>query len=280
MVVVMNKHIGAWYKKLSKWIVVHVVYGHFGQRRQLRDRYLTLMLNCLTGSIYEDPPLQVLGTKTFDPTLREYGWDWPSMAHSMIGRRRMDNLRFLTERVLFNRIPGDLIETGVWRGGACIFMRAVLDAYGIKNRKVWVADSFEGLPAPSAETYPADTGDTFHTYRELAVPLEEVQRNFRKYGLLDEQVVFLKGWFRDTLPNSETGPLAILRMDGDMYESTIDALNNLYDRVSPGGYIIVDDYRVVEGCRRAVDSFRMNKGISDPIVEIDGVGIYWQKTGH
>lgn len=238
------------------------------------------MLDCLTGSIYEDPPLKVLGIETFDPNLREYGWDWPSVAHSMIGRQRMANLRFLVERVLFDRISGDFIETGVWRGGACIYLRAVLEAYGVKNRRVWVADSFVGLPPPDEVAYPADAGDKFYTYAELAVSLERVKRNFERYGLLDEQVVFLKGWFKDTLPGAPTGPLAILRMDGDMYESTMDALSNLYDRVSPGGYVIVDDYRVVAGCRKAVDEFRARRGIDDVIVEIDGVGVYWQKMGH
>jgi len=235
------------------------------------------MQDCLTGSIYEDPPLKVLGSEHFDPTLREYGWDWPSVAHSMIGRKRMGNLRLLAERVLFDCIPGDFIETGVWRGGACIYLRAVLEAYGVKDRRVWAADSFEGLPPPDA-AYPADIGDKFHTYRELAVPLETVKHNFERYGLLDGQVMFLKGWFKDTLPDAPTGPLAILRMDGDMYESTMDALTHLYDRVSPGGYVIVDDYRVVEGCRRAVDEFRAGRGIADEIVEIDGVGVFWQKT--
>jgi len=275
---VVSSRINRWLPKLRRLVVSYIWYRNFGSMRRIRDRYLQLMRDCLTGSIYEDPPLKVLGTESFDPTLREYGWDWPSIAHSMIGRKRMDNLRLLTERVLFDHVPGDLIETGVWRGGACIYMRAILEAYGIKNRRVWVADSFEGLPPPDAENYPADTGDVFHTYRELAVPLEVVQHNFKRYFLLDEHVMFLKGWFRDTLPSSQTGPLAILRMDGDMYESTIDALNNLYDRVSLGGYIIVDDYRVVEGCRHAVDDFRTRRGIHDAIVEIDGVGIYWQKT--
>lgn len=244
----------------------------------MRDRYLQLMLDCLTGSIYEDPPLKALGSDKFDSTLREYGWDWPSMAHSMIGRKRMENLRLLAERVLFDGIPGDFIETGVWRGGACIYLRAILEAYGVKDRSVWAADSFEGLPPPDAEAYPADAGDTFHTYRELAVSIEMVKRNFARYGLLDDQVIFLKGWFRDTLPDSQTGPLAILRMDGDMYESTMDALNHLYDRVSAGGYVIVDDYRVVDGCRQAVDDFRARRDIRDEIVEIDGVGVFWQKS--
>lgn len=257
--------------------MIHVRYRHFGSLRRMRNRYLELMQDCLTGSIYEDPPLKVLGSETFDSTLREHGWDWPSVAHSMIGRKRMGNLRYLAECVLFNGVPGDFIETGVWRGGACIYLRAILTAYGVKSRRVWVADSFQGLPPPDA-AYPADAGDIFHTYRELAVSQEEVQRNFGRYGLLDEQTVFLKGWFRDTLPAAPTGPLAILRMDGDMYESTMDALTHLFDRVSIGGYVIVDDYRVVAGCRQAVDEFRARRGIEDAIMEIDGVGIYWQKN--
>jgi len=265
-------------RALRRLAVSLLRYRHFGRLRRARQLYLQLMLDCLTGSIYEDPPLKALGSDTFDPTLREYGWDWPSMAHSMIGRKRMENLRLLAERALFDGIPGDFIETGVWRGGACIYLRAILEAYGVRERHVWAADSFEGLPPPDADTYPADAGDTFHTYRELAVPLEAVKRNFERYGLLDDHIVFLKGWFRDTLPGCQTGPLAILRMDGDMYESTMDALTHLYDRVSAGGYVIVDDYRVVDGCRQAVDDFRARRGILDEIVEIDGVGVFWQKS--
>ncbi len=265
-------------RALRRLAVSLMRYRHFGRLRRTRQLYLQLMLDCLTGSIYEDPPLKALGSDKFDPTLREYGWDWPSMAHSMIGRKRMENLRLLVERVLFEGIPGDFIETGVWRGGACIYLRAILEAYGVKGRRVWAADSFEGLPPPDAESYPADAGDTFHTYRELAVSIEMVKRNFARYGLLDDQVVFLKGWFRNTLPDSQTGPLAILRMDGDMYESTMDALSHLYDRVSAGGYVIVDDYRVVDGCRQAVDDYRARRGICDEIVEIDGVGVFWQKS--
>ncbi len=266
------------FRRLRHEVLARIRLGSRGDLRRIRNRYLQLMEDCLTGSIYQDPPLKVLGSEIFDPELREYGWDWPSVAHSMIGRKRMGNLRLLTERVLFDHVPGDLIETGVWRGGACIYFRAILEAYGIKDRRVWVADSFEGLPPPNAAAYPADAGDVFHTYRELAVSMEEVQRNFDRYGLLDEQTVFLRGWFRDTLPNAPTGPLAILRMDGDMYESTMDALIPLYDRVSVGGYVIVDDYRVVAGCRRAVDEYRAKRGIEDAIEEIDGVGIFWQKT--
>lgn len=267
------------FRRVRYWLGAYLFFHHFGRVRRIRERYLQLMLDCLTGSIYQDPPLKVLGSEVFDPKLREYGWDWPSVAHSMIGRKRMGNLRTLAERVLFERVPGDFIETGVWRGGACIYLRAILEAYGIRNRRVWAADSFAGLPPPNEAEYPADAGDQFHTYDELAVSVDQVKRNFERYGLLDDQVVFLKGWFKDTLPAAATGPLAILRMDGDMYESTMDALVHLYERVSPGGYVIVDDYRVVAGCQKAVDEFRQQRGIHDEIVEIDGVGIYWRKTG-
>jgi O-methyltransferase len=265
-------------RTLRRILRSYVLFRHFGSVRSARQKYLQLMLNCLVGSIYDDPPLKSMGNGEFNAELREYGWDWPSKAHSMIGKKRMENIRYLVENILFNGVPGDLIETGVWRGGACIYMRAILDIYGVRNRKVWLADSFEGLPPPDPTNYPADADDNFHTYTDLAVSIDVVRNNFAKYNLLDDKVVFLKGWFKDTLPSSATGPLALLRLDGDMYESTMDALRNLYDRLSVRGFIIIDDYRVVEGCRSAVDDFRSSRNINDAIIEIDGVGVYWQKT--
>ena len=243
---------------------------------RLRDAYLSLMESCLTGVIYEDRSFNAVGGGVYDPAVREVGRDWPSTAHTMIGVQRLSNLRRLAEDVICNGIPGDFIETGVWRGGACILMRAVLRAYSIADRRVWVADSFAGVPPPNQAHYPADTGSDYHTYRELAIDQDEVRRNFEKYGLLDDQVVFLKGWFKDTLPSAPIDQLALLRLDGDLYESTIVALNSLYDKLSPGGYVIVDDYHVVPGCHQAIDDFvklRKIPGLS----EIDGVGVYWQK---
>ena len=199
------------------------------------------------------------------------------MAHTMIGRKRLDNLQNCIQHVLVNRIPGDFIETGVWRGGATIFMRAMLKAWGDTSRIVWVADSFEGLPEPDGLNYPKDRGDTHHTYSELAVSLQTVQENFRKYALLDDQVRFLKGWFKDTLPTAPIEKLAILRLDGDMYESTMDGLKNLYAKLSRGGFLIVDDYGAVPACKDAVHDFRRDNKISEEIIEIDWGGVYWQK---
>lgn len=254
-----------------------ISWGYFAKLRFTRKRYLDLMQSCLTGTIYDDLPLPALGQKNYDAQLREYGWDWPSKAHTMIGVRRLSNVRILVENIIVNRVPGDLIETGVWRGGACIMMRAVLEIYGIKNRQVWLADSFEGLPTPNPVLYPADTDEKFHEYAELAVSMDAVKDNFMKYGLLDNQVVFLKGWFKDTLPNAPIKKLALLRLDGDLYESTIKPLEVLYDKVSIGGYVIVDDYHVVKACKQAVTDFFTSRNIAPEIIEIDGVGIYWQK---
>ena len=245
---------------------------------RLRDQYLSLIEKCLTGTLYEDRPLKALGTEVYDPALREVGRDWPSTAQTMIGVQRLRNLRTLVEDVIRSEVPGDLIETGVWRGGACILMRAVLSAYRIRDRRVWVADSFKGVPPPDAESYPADRESTYHTFPDLLVPADVVRRNIEKYGLLDNQVAFLEGWFKDTLPRAPIDALALLRLDGDLYESTIVALNSLYGKLSVGGYVIVDDYHVVAGCRQAIDDFLSDRGISPRISEIDGVGVFWQKT--
>ncbi|OGJ56307.1 hypothetical protein A3D88_01455 [Candidatus Peribacteria bacterium RIFCSPHIGHO2_02_FULL_52_16] len=207
---------------------------------------------------------------------RNTGKDWPKFAETMIGLSRLDNIQHCAETVLHENIPGDFIETGVWRGGATIFMRAILMAYGIKNRTVWVADSFEGLPSPDSQ-YPADTGDIHHLYKEvLAISLEQVQENFRRYDLLDGQVHFLKGWFKDTLSNAPIEHLAILRLDGDMYSSTMEALQALYDKLSPGGFLIIDDYGL-EGCKKAIHDFRKERNINEEIIIVDQTGAFWRK---
>lgn len=200
---------------------------------------------------------------------RAEGKDWPYHAHTMIGVERLRNIQTCVEDVIHSEVPGDLIETGVWRGGAAIFMRAVLKAYDISDRTVWVADSFQGLPPPDADRYPADAGLSFHEYEELAVPLEEVRENFNRYGLLDDQVEFLEGWFRDTLPTAPIEELAVMRLDGDYYESTWDALSNLYPKLSTGGYVIIDDYQLIEACRAAVDDFRRENAIIDELRTVD-----------
>jgi O-methyltransferase len=196
--------------------------------------------------------------------------------HSMIGTRRMRNIEECLDAVREAGVPGDLAETGVWRGGATVFMRGYLAAYGITDRLVWAADSFEGLPRPSHDE---DRGFDFSASVApiLSVSLEEVRALFARYGLLDEQVRFLKGWFKDTLGTAPISSLALLRVDGDLYESTIDSLVALYDKVSDGGFVLVDDYGDFPPCRKAVDDFRRDRAITSPIVAVDWSGVYWRK---
>ena len=244
---------------------------------ECRARYLDLIESSLVGMLCRDAPDTLMSASSeFDEARREVGRDWPSQAKTMIGTVRMRNLRHLVERVILEGVPGDLIETGVWRGGSCIYMRAILAAYSVKDRKVWVADSFEGLPPPNEEEFPADKGDPHHTFDALRVSLDDVKGNFEQYDLLDEQVAFLKGWFKDTLNTPAIASLALLRLDGDMYESTIQALDALYPKLSPGGYVIVDDYNLIT-CKKAVDDYRAHHQIESPIEEVDGAAVFWRK---
>lgn len=267
--------------------------------------YLELLKKCLTRIAFDDPiyiPMekrlpgwarwlylpfakifasknyQLMKIIDFDFQTRFIGRDHPIVAETMIGILRLNNIQDCALDVIHNNIPGDFIETGVWRGGATIFMRGILKAFNIKSRKIWVADSFQGLPPPNSTQYPEDNGSLWHLDPELAVSVEIVKSNFQRYDLLDNQVEFLVGWFRDTLPAAPISEIAILRIDGDLYESTMDALSNLYPKVSIGGYVIVDDYKDIASCRSAIDDYRREKGITDKIVEVDWTCIYWKKT--
>mgnify|MGYP002640379097 CR=1 FL=1 len=212
--------------------------------------------------------------------LREEGRDWPAWAATMTGSLRLDNLRSSIETVEEEDIPGDVVETGVWRGGAMIYACAVLDALGLpaEDRKVWLCDSFEGLPPPDTDKWPQDTGSTRHLRENFKVSLEEVLANFNRFRVPLERAEFLKGWFEDTIP----GPLAdrdiaILRLDGDMYGSTMHVLRSLYDRVTPGGFIIIDDWTASKETKLAVQDFWKERGVQPDVTKVDWTCVFWRK---
>jgi len=266
------------------------------QQNGFDQHYLDLLKKCLTASLYDESAWHIMASSSdpsertlkrplhfgwqvlrdwvarllytkklllvqerpLDMALRNEGKDWPYFGYTMAGHRRLENVQHCVADVLQQGIPGDLIETGVWRGGTTIFMRALLRAYNVTDRTVWVADSFEGLPAPTAAQDQRDLSQTDF----LKVSVDQVKKNFEKFDLLDDQVQFIPGWFSDTLPTAPIQQLAILRIDCDLYSSTMDVLTTLYDRVSPGGYVIVDDYYSWPECQQAVTEFLDQRNIN------------------
>ena len=208
--------------------------------------------------------------------VRSEGRDVPWCAQTMVGVERLANVRACVERVLADGVPGDLIETGVWRGGVVILMRAILDAWDDRGRVVVAADSFQGALRANVDTDPLEVGSALHAAEDLAVPREDVERNFDLYGLLDDQVQFVEGWFKDTLPALQNRTWSVARLDGDLYESTKDALVSLCPGLSVGGFLIVDDYGHGP-CRQAVLEYREEHGIDEPIQEIDWLGAFWRR---
>lgn len=192
---------------------------------------------------------------------------------TMIGYKRLKNIESLLIDVHANNIEGDFIECGVWRGGACIFARYILNNLQ-SDKIVFVADSFEGCPPPE-DKYIHDKGDRHFAVPMLSVSMEDVMANFEKFNLL-EGTTFIPGWFKDTLPLLDN-KFSIIRLDGDLYSSTIDALDNLYPKLSEGGYCIIDDYGQVHGCAMAVHDYREKHNITSEIITIDGSAIYWKK---
>lgn len=251
---------------------------------RLAHLYLEQLKKGVMDSLNRDIPDGVIEPRTFEEGTKPEWFNhfWYGNALTMCGMKKLNNVQFCVESCLQDTVPGDLVECGIWRGGASILMRGVLAAYGITDRTVWAADSFQGLPPPP----PASVDEIFYTYPDVvkinhfAVDLDTVMSNFRRYGLLDEQVRFLPGWFKDTLPQSPIEKIAVLRLDGDYYDSTMDILVHLYPKLSVGGYVIIDDWGLDQICgeKQAVIEYREAHGITDEVLEVDWQSSYWRKS--
>ncbi|MBK5110618.1 MAG: macrocin O-methyltransferase [Thermoleophilia bacterium] len=239
---------------------------------------LTDLLGVRTQTIHwnENGNLFLRHLKDEEMRFRVNGIDWPAHGMTMVGLERLDDLQGCVEEVVRNGVEGDLIEAGTWRGGASILMRATLNSLGVTDRTVWLADSFSGFPMPDREAYPEDSGIDFSDRDFIAVPIEEVKGNLDKYGC-GEGVEFVPGFFEDTMAGMAAGTWAIVRLDGDSYESTMLTLSKLYPGLSRGGYLIVDDYGALPECRRAVTEYREAHDITAPMETIDWTGVKWRK---
>lgn len=272
------------------------------------DRYLDLLKRSLLNEIYLDDELRILYLRdclqqkdsfSYDVLhdirdSRKHAFDRlkesrqlgrfvdrdihnSGFSHTMVGRERLDSLHECMDMIRTNNIQGDLVECGVWRGGCVIFIAAYLSIYGIRNRRVFAVDSFMGLPKPSVEP-DREIDLSQELFPELSVSMETVKENFRVYGLDPEDVIFLSGWFKDSLPDLNSRTIALLRLDGDLYESTRDCLVNLYDKVVEGGIVIIDDWGVLPPCQQAVIDFFNERNIPLPtMTKIDWSGVFWIK---
>jgi O-methyltransferase len=257
---------------------------------RMRTAYLELLKLCLcdlagartlsvsrTGDTRR-PDSQVKCRELSDEelVLRARGSDWPFSGLTMVGLKRLDDFQACIEAVVRDGVEGDVIEAGAWRGGASILARATLDSLGADERTVWVADSFRGLPAPDPDAFPEDRELDLSQVDFLAVPKEEVHGHFARFGL-DQGVELVEGFFDETLPRLRGHRWSVVRLDGDTYEATWVGLECLYPGLSAGGYLIVDDYGLIDECQAAVDDYRREHRITEPIEKVDWNGVRWRR---
>jgi O-methyltransferase len=207
--------------------------------------------------------------------------------HTMTSAIRSKVLWNLCRYVFESGIPGDFVECGVWRGGSAGLMGLALKHFSQK-RDLHLFDSFEGLPEPSLNDGPVAFGysggvcsGNLVSVNKCAAELNDVKHFlFREMKIPEKSVFFYKGWFQDTIPNlgKEPRDIAILRLDGDWYESTKICLESLFNRVVKGGVILIDDYFCWEGCRKATDEFLSTHGIAESLIQIDKDSAYFIKN--
>ena len=280
----------SYFEKHIDWAMQYVtnedkLTSSMSRRKHAIFAYIQFMKSMVSATAFNDAEISVKPHRTmrnigitFDADKRKNGTDWTFLGDTMTGWARLDNVYKLLTEVIENNIPGDYIETGVWRGGSSILARAIITALGEKDNRVsYVCDSFSGLPPGDRNL---DKGDkNWDNTPYLEIPYEVVASNFAKYGLLDSNVIFVKGFFRDSMfpLSKEVKRLSIMRLDGDMYESTVDVLYRLYDKLSLGGYVIIDDWFGFPARTACEDFFKVH-GINPEIIAIDTLSVYWKKT--
>ena len=195
------------------------------------------------------------------PSRAQIGSSEPVGDDPALGALRARTVAELIRRVLDEDIPGAIIAAGVGQGDGSIQLKQALLAHGPGDRIVYLAGPFEDHPPPNSD----------------AVSVADRQETFRRHGLLDNRVVFVKGRLAETLPALDAGPFALIRLDGDRYDLTYVSLEALYPKLSSGGFVIIDDMNSSPPCRQAVFDYRARMGINAPLTAIDLSAIWWRK---
>lgn len=269
---------------------VHRMSKQKGELSVDADLYLDLVRDTLTGAILRTPSVRpeqgeaaAMRRMPFNEDVRWQGADWCESCFTMAGGARIQNVRNLVSSTITESVPGDFLEAGTWRGGSSIMARAVQHVFGEDaKRRTYVCDSFSGLPRSSQ----GKDNDLWSQMHFLEVSQTEVEENLKRFVKLDDNVHFIKGYFSESLPKvradiqKDGRKLAVLRGDGDMYESYMDILYNLYEFVPIGGYFICDDCPRIEVAQQAIDEFRKLHDIQEPIQKVEGssMGSFWRKA--
>jgi hypothetical protein len=200
--------------------------------------------------------------------------------NTMVTHQRMNNMFELTKYCEKNNIKGDYVECGVWKGGVVAICAYVKNKYHSK-KNIWLFDSFEGLPEPSRD----DGKEAIHyargksdgklvTINKCVSTLNDVKKLFKENNISWNHVIVKKGWFQDTIPKNTIRNIAILRLDGDWYESTKICIDNLYEKIIPNGFLIIDDYYRWKGCKKAIDEYFNKQKITPTYHRIDADSVY------
>ena len=234
-----------------------------------QGRFIKLLRDAVVGWLYLD------NVNPEDPGLAgpcTSGWN----GHTMVGVHKLDWLQAMIEGLVNDQVPGDIVECGAWRGGASIFSKGVVDVLDpAGDRKILVADTFVGFPNAAKGDGVDTDGWAFQNFHVGGS--DAVVATFKRYGVFDDKVVIAAGLFNETLPILPTEAIALLRMDCDMYRSTIDALSNLYDKVSVVA-VALKKNRQYTSARAAGVDFRRDRGLEHlPLHLVDGNAMAWIK---
>jgi O-methyltransferase len=197
---------------------------------------------------------------------------------SLVSKERFDNIDYIAKILETDNIKGDIVETGIWRGGMVAYLSQIFP-----NRKIYGCDSFEGCQNPKDGKYIV-AGETHNYGKYYGGTLDDVKENLNSLNIDYSNIIFIKGWFRDTMINFPSDKIALLRLDGDSYSATLEVLDELYCKVVKGGFVIIDDYMIPE-CRAALNKFLENKKNIMLLSPNDNLplhgriehGIYWRK---
>ena len=230
--------------------------------------YIKLLSRMLVGRPLEGSCSfnNCLQHKPYIPEKRQYGLDWPPFGYTMVGTQRLENFRAAILEVNRNKIPGAIAELGVWRGGAMIMAAAVCKDASMQ-RELYVFDAFESLPGYGSSS-------SF-----LENSMDEVKQYFELFDVYDEHVHFVKGLFKESLPKFKDfqDPIAVLRVDGNFYDSYQDAMYYLYPNVPVGGIVIFDDVMSHAAVGRFWKDFKADYSMPEELNRIDRHSAWFRK---